>query len=94
MSSELERTCRRAISKYGFVSQERQCQEECGELIVAISHYLRGRIGVYELAKEVADVMIMAEQMRLIVEDMGCDFDALFQKTLAEVAEKLERGEQ
>jgi NTP pyrophosphatase (non-canonical NTP hydrolase) len=94
MSLEFQRICRRIISTHGAESQQRQCQEECGELIAAINHHRRGKISVDMLAKEVADVMIMAEQMRLVVKDMGCDFDAVFQKTLAEVAEKLERGEQ
>jgi NTP pyrophosphatase (non-canonical NTP hydrolase) len=94
LSAELVRVAFRALSFHGEHEQKKQCQEECAELITAINHHRRGKIRVNKLAKEVADVMIMAEQMCLIVESMGCDFDAVFQKTLAEVVEKLERNEQ
>jgi NTP pyrophosphatase (non-canonical NTP hydrolase) len=42
-------------------------QEECAELIAAISHYKRDRIGGNTLAREVADVRIMIEQAMIII---------------------------
>lgn len=53
--------------EWGSESQMRMCQEECGELVAAINQFFRGRIGVLELAEEVADVRIMAEQMELCI---------------------------
>lgn len=41
-------------------------QEECGELIVAVGHYLRGRDGSEDnLCEELADVRIMVEQIEV-----------------------------
>lgn len=55
-----------AVTKYGTTSQLRQLQEECAELIAAISHYLRGRQGSYnELIEEIADVDIMIKQANI-----------------------------
>lgn len=58
-----------AIGHYGMETQLRAAQEECAELIVAISHVLREieREGAWaDLAEEVADVSIMITQLRLI----------------------------
>jgi NTP pyrophosphatase (non-canonical NTP hydrolase) len=44
-----------------------QMIEECGELIVAIQHYKRGRISPDEVAIEIADVIMMADQLRMII---------------------------
>ena len=56
-------THKRALAHYGASNQLDQAIEECGELIVAIRHYKRGRISLAELADEVADVKIMMEQL-------------------------------
>jgi NTP pyrophosphatase (non-canonical NTP hydrolase) len=59
-----------AINEFGLLSQMRMCQEECGELIAAINQFLRGRIGLKDLAEEVADVRIMVEQMEICVKKL------------------------
>jgi NTP pyrophosphatase (non-canonical NTP hydrolase) len=41
--------------------------EECGELIVSLSHFKRGRSDLKSLAEEIADVTIMLDQLKLIV---------------------------
>lgn len=41
-------------------------QEECGELIVAISHYQRARGTINDLIEEIADVEIMLGQLKII----------------------------
>lgn len=53
-----------AIKTFGAFEQERVAIEECGELIVAISHKHRGR--PHNIAEEIADVEIMLEQLKLI----------------------------
>ena len=60
----------RAFREFGNTSQMRMCQEECGELIAAINQFLRGRIGLKDLAEEVADVRIMVEQMEICVKKL------------------------
>lgn len=56
----------KAIEKWGEEAQQRQVIEECGELIVAINHYQRGKGTVEDVITEIADVSIMCEQMKLM----------------------------
>ena len=58
-----------AVETYGMDAQLRMLQEECGELIVAVGHYLRGRDGALgNLVEEMADVEIMLEQIKIALE--------------------------
>lgn len=55
-----------AVETYGTDAQLRMLQEECGELIVAVGHYLRGRNdSLANLCEELADVRIMVEQIEI-----------------------------
>lgn len=57
-----------AIVKYGHEPQWRQLQEECAELIAAVNRFLRKREGgLQHLVEEIADVEIMLQQARLLV---------------------------
>jgi hypothetical protein len=58
---------RRALALWGTDSQLGMVQEECAELIAAVSQYKRGRISEERLAEEVADVTIMVAQLRLLL---------------------------
>lgn len=59
-----------AVETYGMDAQLRMLQEECGELIVAVGHYLRGRNGsLANLCEELADVRIMVEQMEIALDN-------------------------
>lgn len=55
-----------AIQTYGTESQLNMAVEECSEFIDAIMKFRRGRVGVQEVVTEIADVMIMMEQMTII----------------------------
>jgi len=57
-----------AISTFGVEAQLNQVKEEAAELIVAVSHYQRERIGLVEIADEIADVTIMLEQLVLLLD--------------------------
>ena len=60
-----------AVDTFGFDNQQKVLQEECGELIVAASHYQRGRHGAFDnFVEELADVSIMVKQMLYA---LGCD---------------------
>ena len=50
---------RDALAAYGWEAQAGMVAEECGELIVALSQYRRGRVGLAAVAEEAADVAIM-----------------------------------
>lgn len=55
-----------AIQKYGVEAQQKQCIEECSELITAILHHQRRKCTAHDVITEIADVIIMCEQMKLI----------------------------
>lgn len=63
---------RKALDKWGH-GQINVAQEECAELIVALSHLRRGRIAEFGVAEEVADVLIVAWQMRMMVGSKAVD---------------------
>jgi NTP pyrophosphatase (non-canonical NTP hydrolase) len=49
---------------WGLERQLRMTQEECGELIIAISHFIRGREdGLEDLVEELADTQLMINQI-------------------------------
>lgn len=54
---------RAALDRYGLPAQILQTCEECAELQQALLHYLRGRQS--DVVGEIADVLVMANQMRL-----------------------------
>lgn len=58
-----EEICRRALFTYGFDTQAAMVSEECAELINALCKYKRGRVTDSDVITEIADVMIMCEQM-------------------------------
>lgn len=54
----------KAITKYGAEAQEGVAQEECAELIQAISKKHRGKS--HNIDEEIADVEIMIAQLKII----------------------------
>ena len=51
---------------YGLDAQLNQLQEECAELIQAVSKYRRGQ-GIQNLAEEITDVLIMIDQITYLL---------------------------
>ena len=61
---ELEKLYEDCIEFWGLEKQARIAQEECGELITAVSHYFRGREGApSKLVEEIADVYLILNQL-------------------------------
>jgi len=60
---DYEEIYRATIEKWGVEAQYDQAVEECAELITAIKHYRRGKIGKTELLSELADVSLMLGQL-------------------------------
>lgn len=54
------------VTKWGGKAQCEMAVEECAELIVALKGYDRGRATEEQVQEEVADVIIMMEQMRYL----------------------------
>lgn len=77
MTDEQKRKCREILDHYGKTAQLRQLIEECAELIQAAAKYNRvtndgektNLIAYQHLCEELADVMIMTEQIRQSVND-------------------------
>lgn len=64
--------CAKALDVWGEKAQLGIAQEECGELIVAISHALRNRQEcIPKFVEEVADVQVMLWQMQIMLSRMG-----------------------
>ena len=93
-----EKLYKEAIAYWGQRRQMRMVQEECAELILAVSHFLRhvDRGGewneggeVDNLVEETADVLNMAEQLRHMVGPKLVD--EIREKKLAKVEAKLKK---
>ena len=87
----LTSACTRAVARYGATLQMNQLQEECAEYVVALSHMRRGRVGVNEVADEVADIVIMCEQAGQIFG--GNILESAIERKLAKLEARLERDE-
>lgn len=66
MTDEQRMMCLRAINHWGPVHQKEKAVEELSELIVELMHDLDCRPCMRCLHEELADVIIMAEQLRII----------------------------
>lgn len=86
--SEFRKACEAAVKKWGMDAQLLQTQEEAAELIVAISHFRRGREnGKKAVLEELADMEIMLEQMRAALGDD--EIDAVGLKKIERLCHKL-----
>ena len=54
---------RAALEKWGEEAQYDQAIEECAELITALKHYKRNRVGRQEVVDELADLTLMIGQL-------------------------------
>jgi phosphoribosyl-ATP pyrophosphohydrolase len=62
-----------ALKTWGRELQLGMVTEECAELIVAIQHYKRNRVGGSKVLREVADVIVVLEQLMVVLAaDHGC----------------------
>jgi len=59
----------KAIETWGEQAQIDVLGEECSELSAEMSRVMRGRTDEEELAEEIADVEIMIEQMRRMLDE-------------------------
>ena len=85
LQKRINKACEDAVKKWGSESQFRMVQEECAELIAAISQWVRGRVYRDAIAEEVADVIIVLTQARHMIGERAVD---------AFLLQKIERLEQ
>lgn len=81
--------CRTAIEKYGKLSQVIVANEEMSELNKELCKNLRGEDNKEHIAEEVADVLIMMEQMKMLF-DIQPLVDDFMVKKLRRLRERLE----
>jgi NTP pyrophosphatase (non-canonical NTP hydrolase) len=82
--------CRRALATYGTDSQLAMVIEECAELIVALTHYGRGRASLTDIADELADVTIVLAQLAILLQTNGVDVNAATDAKLDRLEQRLE----
>lgn len=80
-----------AVDKWGSSPQIDMLVEECGELIVDLQHYKRGRVAWDKIAEELADVRIMMGQIELIA-NIGALVDAKENGKLKRLEQRLEES--
>lgn len=76
---------------YGYEAQREQFEEECAEAILAAQKVKRrcSNKNFINLAEEVADVLIMAEQMRILISQSL--IDEFIQKKLQRQIQRIEQ---
>jgi len=91
-SEERRKIYKKAIETWGFRAQADVLQEECAELIVAVSHLKRNRPdAIMEVVQELADAYIMVGQ---ITEYLGSDLvEHVVNCKLNNVKERLDKKE-
>ena len=58
-----EEKVKRIADYYGWNNQLKQLAEECSELSVESLHYIREGRGIERISEEIADVLIMIQQI-------------------------------
>lgn len=63
---DMRETCQMALDTWGAEPQTRMVFEEMAELQKELCKYARGQSDKYKIASEIADVLIVIEQMILL----------------------------
>lgn len=90
MKEEQVKVCREAVNTFGIVPQVDMMQEEMNELGVEIGHWKRGRTTDDKVITEIADVLIMAQQMAYIFgeEEVEAEIERKIQRLANRIEEK------
>ena len=62
-----EEKVKRIADHYGWNNQLKQLAEECSELSVESLHYIREGRGIERISEEIADVLIMVQQIIYLI---------------------------
>lgn len=76
-----------AITMYGIEAQKTMAIEECSELINVLAKECRSRVSDEDIITEIADVMIMCEQLALIYGENAVESEKEYK--LARLAERM-----
>lgn len=69
--NRFKKVCEKAVNTYGRDIQMIIAMEECGELIQALSKYLRGKN--HNVEEEIADMEIMIQQLKIMFDSKSID---------------------
>lgn len=86
----------RAIKHYGSNNQMMQSMEECSELIQAISKCIRYKDNIevkQHLTEEIADVLIMIEQLKIILDIKDYEINCYKDYKLNRLSKRIDEGE-
>ena len=87
---------------YGYDSQSRQLIEEMAELIVAINKmwregmktdYFYSELKKKDIAEEIADTIIMLEQIKYLLQISDTDINEIIDQKLNRQLERIEKNE-
>ena len=87
MTDKQRSICLCAIDHYGIDHQEEKAKEELAELLTELSRLQDGRTTKEKIVGELADVLVMAEQLRLIFG--AADVDAEVERKLARLVRRM-----
>lgn len=88
----MENILYKTIKFYGEDSQYSQAQEELAELIVAISKVKRGFNARENLVEEIADVEIMLEQLKIMLQIEATEIDSIKDMKLLRLAKRMKKN--
>lgn len=91
---DLHSICQKAVELWGVESQVLMAMEEAGELVQALSKYIRyNRQAVDGLVEEIADVEIMIEQLKQILGATRYEIEAVKEYKIRRLAERIKLAE-
>ena len=88
---EIIDTYKQAISAYGEKAQKLMAIEEMSELTKEICKDFRGKLNREHLVEEIADVLIMLDQMLLLYKISGEEVGLMHIKKVERLKERLEK---
>lgn len=92
MTDEQRAICLRAIDHHGIEHQKRKAVEEFAELITELTREADGRTDGAKIREELADCIIMCEQLRIIY--CGEMVDGWIMRKLDRLQRSMKGGEQ
>ena len=89
-----EEKVKRIADYYGWNSQLKQLAEECGELSVESLHYIREGKGIERIFEEIADVLIMINQIIYLIGHGYEDIEKYAEFKLDRQSRRIEREQE
>ncbi len=89
-----EEKVKKIADHYGIKNQLRQLAEECSELSVEALHYIREGKGIERIFEEIADVLIMIQQIIYLIGHGYEDIEKYAEFKLDRQSRRIEREQE